>query len=184
MLYLGIISPIIFWLTTIICGAMTNPYNHLSDMVSELGALNSRPQYIFTTGLVLSSILNIFFVIGLYKVCKTHNINTIPVLFLLFFSFLAGPGIIPMPLPLHGIVGIPFPLLVFSPFFALILWRSHEYKLKIRVGAALSLFIMLLGFLIFFPEILTSYFGLKQRFLYMGWTLWSGLLAIRFLRLT
>ena len=184
LIYLGIISPITFWVTTIVCGFMIDNYNHLSNLVSELGALDSKPQYLFSTGLVLSSLLNIFFVIGLYRVCRDKNITPLPVLTLLFFSFLAGPGIVPMPLRLHGIIGIPFPLMMFSPLLALILWRKNEYEIKIRIGATTGLVIMLLGFLIFFPDILTEYFGLKQRFLYLGWTVWSGCLAYRFLQLS
>ena len=183
MLYLGLISPVIFWATTFVCGFIIDDYNHLSNLVSELGALGSKSQYLFSTGLVLCSVLNVFFVIGLYRICKSHNINTIPVLFLLFFSFLAGPGIVPMPLRLHGILGMPFPLMILSPILALILWRSKEYEIKIRIGTSIGLLIMLFGFLIFFPEILPEYFGLKQRFLYLGWTLWSGLLAYRFIQL-
>ncbi|MFN2396530.1 MAG: DUF998 domain-containing protein [Bacteroidales bacterium] len=183
LLYAGFISPVIFWVTTLICGLMIDDYNHFSNMVSELGALGSEPQYIFSTGLVLSSVLNILFVIGLYRICKSHHINTTPVLFLLFFSFLAGPGIVPMPLRLHGIIGIPFPLFMLSPLLALIIWRNNESQLRIRAGAITGLLLMLLGFLIFFPSILPEYFGLKQRFLYLGWTFWSGYLAFKFLDL-
>lgn len=161
---------------------MIDDYNHLSNLVSELGALGSKPQYLFSTGLVLSSVLNIFFVIGLYRVSKSQNINKIPILIILFFSFLAGPGVIPMPLKLHGIIGLPFPLIILSPLCALIFWGRRENKMKIMVGASFSLLIMLFGFLIFFPEILSEYFGLKQRFIYLGWTLWSGFIAHRFLQ--
>lgn len=184
LIYLGIISPIVFWLTTLICGLMIDDYNHLSNLVSELGALNSKPQYLFTIGLVLCSILNVLFVIGLYRVSRSKNISVIPVIVLLFFSFLAGPAIFPMPLRLHGLVGIPFPLMMLSPLLALILWRKYENIMKIRLGAAIGLIIMLLGFLIFIPDILTENFGLKQRFLYMGWTIWSAYLAYRYLQLS
>ena len=129
---------------------MIEDYNHLSDLVSELGALNTKPQYLFSTGLVLCSVLNVLFVIGLYRVCRNKNISVIPVVVLLFFSFLAGPGIVPMPLRLHGLVGIPFPLMMLSPLLALILWRKYEKELKIRFGAALGLIMMLLGFLFSF----------------------------------
>lgn len=183
LLFAGFISPVIFWATTLVCGLMIDDYNHFSNLVSELGALGSEPQYIFSTGLVLSSVLNIFFVIGLYRVCNSYHIHTIPVLFLLFFSFLAGPGLVPMPLRLHGIIGIPFPLFILSPILALIFWRNNESKLKIRAGAISALMLMLLSFLIFFPSVLQEYFGLKQRFLYLGWTFWSGYLAFRFLNL-
>jgi len=184
LIYLGIIGPIVFWFTTIICGLMIDDYNHLSNLVSELGALDTKPQYLFSTGLVLCSVLNVLFVIGLYRVCRNKNISVIPVVVLLFFSFLAGPGIVPMPLRLHGIVGIPFPLMMFSPLLALIFWRKYENELKIRFGAAIGLIMMLLGFLVFMPNILAENFGLKQRFLYLGWTIWSTYLAYRLLQLS
>ena len=47
LLYTGSIIPIIFWATTIICGFILGNYNHLSGLVSELGALGTTTQYIF-----------------------------------------------------------------------------------------------------------------------------------------
>lgn len=181
LLYAGLLSPLVFWTTTLICGLMIDDYNHLSGMVSELGALGTRTQFLFTTGLILSSILNIFFVTGAYKMSKKLKISIIPIFFLLFYSFLAGPAIFPMPLRLHGIVGIPFVLIMLAPILSLILWKRYEQILKIRQIAIYSQIIMLLGFLIFLPNILPEYFGLKQRFLYLGWSLWSVYLSYRFI---
>ena len=183
-LYLGFIIPILFWTTTFACSLMIENYNHLSGMVSELGALGTKPQFLFTAGLVLCSILNIFFVFGLIAVCKKYALHALPVMVLFLFSFLAGPALCPMPLRLHGIVGIPFPFIMLSPFLALVLWRKNVNLSTFRLLAVLSLLIMLLGFLIFSPGILAEYFGLKQRFLYIGWSIWSVSLSYRFLRLT
>jgi len=183
LLILGVVSPLVFWITTILCGLLLEDYNHFTWLVSELGALGTSTQYIFTIGLVLSSILNLLFVIGSYKLCKMKQLNIIPVLFLLFYSFLAGPALFPMPLRLHGIVGIPFPLIMFAPIVSLIFWRKQEHLVKIRVVAIISFLIMMLGFLIYFPNLLNEYFGLKQRFLYAGWTVWSIYLSYRFLKL-
>jgi hypothetical membrane protein len=184
LLYLGIISPIVFWLTTIICGTMLEGYNHFTWLVSELGALGTRTQYIFTVGLVLSSILNLLFAIGAFKLCKIKQLSVIPVIFILFYSFLAGPALFPMPLRLHGIVGIPFPLIMFAPIAGLIFWRKNENIVKIKTVVIISSLIMMLGFLIFIPTILNEYFGLKQRFLYTGWTVWSLYLSYRLLQLS
>jgi hypothetical membrane protein len=183
LIYLGFLIPLIFWTTTFACSLIIGNYNHFSRMVSELGALGTRSQYLFTAGLTLCSFLNLFFVIGLYKTCKVHNINVLPVLILLLFSFLAGPAIFPMPLRLHGIVGIPFPFLMLSPLMSLFLWNGNEQLLKIRQISIFSLLIMLAGFLIFMPDILSEYFGLKQRFLYLGWSVWSVYLGYRFSQL-
>lgn len=184
LLILGLVSPLVFWITTIISGLLLEDYNHFTWLVSELGALGTRTQYIFTIGLVLSSILNLFFVIGSYKLCKMKQLNVIPVIFLLFYSFLAGPAIFPMPLRLHGIIGLPFPLIMLAPIAGLIFWRKREHLLKIRTVAIISFLIMMLGFLIYFPNILNEYFGLKQRFLYTGWTIWSIYLSYRFLKIS
>ena len=183
LLYLGFLAPIIFWTTTIVCGLMIDDYNHFKWLVSELGALGTRTQYLFTTGLVLSAFLNVFFIIGLWKYCKRLQLSLIPILFLLLYSFIAGPALFPMPLRLHEIVGMPFPFLMLSPLLALILWRKKEHLLKIRTVAIISFIIMMLGFLIFVPNFLNEYFGLKQRFLYLGWSLWSVYLSYRFLKL-
>lgn len=157
---------------------MLEDYNHLTWLVSELGALGTQTQYLFTTGLVLSSILNVFFVVAAYNLCKKIQLSVIPILFLLFYSFLAGPALFPMPIRLHSIVGIPFVLIMLAPPMGLIFWRKKEQLLKIRAVAVISFLIMMLGFLIYFPDILGEYHGLKQRFLYAGWTLWSGYLAV------
>lgn len=183
LLIFGIISPIVFWLTIVICGIMLDGYNHFTNLVSELGALETRTQYIFTSGLVLSSILNLFFVIGVYKFCKIKQLNIIPFVFLLFYSFLAGPALYPMPMQLHGVVGLPFPLIMLAPIVSIIAWKKQEDLLKVRTVGLISFLVMILGFLIYFPNILNEYFGLKQRFLYTGWTIWSVYLSYRFLKI-
>jgi hypothetical membrane protein len=184
LLYFGLLAPFAFWTTTIICGLMIEDYNHFKWLVSELGALGTPTQNLFTIGLVVSAILNIFFIVGLWKICRKHQLSLAPVLLLMLFSFIAGPAIFPMPLHWHSLSGLPFPLLMLSPLVALFVWRKKEKLLKIRAIAIISFSIMLLGFLIFFPNILNEYFGLKQRFLYSGWTIWSVLLSIRFQELT
>ena len=182
LLIFGIVSPLLFWFTTLVCGLILEDYSHLSNMVSELGAMGTRTQYVFTTGLVLSSILNVFFGIGLWRMGKTLNLRMIPILLIFCYSFLAGPAIFAIPHKLHG-VWYGFMLIMVAPFFALVQWRKQEHLLKIRWVAIISFAIMMLGFLVFFPDILSNYFGLKQRFLYLGWSVWSIFLSYRFLQL-
>lgn len=183
LLYFGIFTPVIFWVTTLICGLILDDYNHLKWLVSELGALGTPTQYLFTTGIVLSAFLNVFFTIGLWKFSKKLQLSIIPILMLSLYSFIAGPAIFPMPLRLHNITGLPFPFLMLSPLIALWVWRKKEHLLKFRTVAIISLIIMMFGFLIFFPNVLNEYFGLKQRFLYTGWTIWSIYLSSRFLKM-
>ncbi|RLD59718.1 MAG: hypothetical protein DRI97_00330, partial [Bacteroidetes bacterium] len=59
---------------------MTENYSHLTNLVSELGAIGTNTQYIFTAGLILSSLLSLAFIVGLYKTAKEKKLNMIPVL--------------------------------------------------------------------------------------------------------
>lgn len=183
LLIFGIVSPLLFWFTTLVCGLILEDYSHLSNMVSELGAMGTKTQYVFTAGLLLSSILNVLFGIGLWRMGQALKLEMIPVVLVFCYSFLAGPAIFAMPHKLHGTIGVGFMLIMVSPVFCLVQWWKQEPILKIRWAAIVSFAIMMLGFLIFFPNTLTDYFGLKQRFLYLGWSLWSIFLSYRFLQL-
>lgn len=181
LIYLGSVIPIIFWATTIICGIILGNYNHLSGLVSELGALGTTTQYIFTTGLVLSSVLSVFFTVGLYKTCKLNGLNTIPILIILLYSFsIAGAALFPIPLRLHGILGSPSILLIFSPLLSLFLWTGKGKPSNIKQMSILSFLIMSLGFLVFAPDFLSDYPGLKQRFFHIGWSVWFFYLSYSF----
>ncbi|MEN8125749.1 MAG: DUF998 domain-containing protein [Bacteroidota bacterium] len=183
LVYLGFVIPLIFWSTIIICGLMTENYNHLTNLVSELGAIGTKTQYIFTSGLVLSSILSILFIIGLYKISKEIGLRSIPILFILTFSFsIFGAAIFPLPLNLHAILGSPSMLLPMSPLLTLILWKEDKIP-NIKIASGIILIIMLLGFLTLAPNIMDNYFGLKQRFFHIGWTLWFIYLSQIFLGL-
>ena len=173
LLYFGIIAPITFWITTLICAPMIDGYNHLSWMVSELGALGTKSQYIFTIGLVLSSAFNIVFVVGLWRFCIEKDLNKVPLFFFLMYSFLAGPALYPMPLPEHGYVGLPMLLIIFAPLVTLLFWYKRRDVIKINTLVIICTVLFGLGFLVYFPDILSDYFGLKQRFLYTAWTIWS-----------
>ena len=182
LLSMGFAAPVVFWATTIVCAWMLGGYDHLRFLVSELGALGTPSQHVFSGGLVLCSALNVLFVLGLYRCCREQRLNVAPVALLLFFSFLAGPAVVPMPLPLHGIVGMPMLVFFLSPPAALLLWTGARPSLRLGVFAALALALIGLGFLVYFPGVLAGFHGLKQRFMYAGWTVWSAGLAFRFLR--
>lgn len=147
-------------------------YNHATRMVSELGEIGTKTQYIFTIGLVLTSIVSIFFNIGLYKTCKKFGLNVIPILILWVFSFsIFGAGLFPFPLRLHGLLGSPSIILFLSPLAALIFWKTDIIS-NIKVVSFLIFIFMSLGFLVFMPNILTDYFGIKQRLFHLGLTVW------------
>ncbi len=183
MLALGSVIAVIFWGTLTVCGYVMGDYNHLTRLVSELGAIGTRTQYMFTAGLLACAILSVLFVIGLCKACKERGISAIPALLILFFSLsIGGAAIFPLPLRMHLIMGMPSVLLFLSPLAALVLWRGEKSPAGLRFWAIVSLAVMLLGFLAFMPEVLGAYAGLKQRFFHIGWTLWFIGLSRVFLR--
>lgn len=181
--YLGFIIPPIFWITIAICGLMTEGYSHLTNMVSELGTIGTKTQYIFTFSLVVISVLSILFVVGLCRIAKRSGLSITPILLILTFSFsILGAGIFPLPLKLHGILGSPCMLLPLSPLLSLLLWRESTIR-NIKIAAAISAAVISLGFLTLTPEVLDSYFGLKQRFFHVGWSLWFIYLSVKFIEL-
>ena len=181
MLSLGSIIPVVFFATTIICGFIMGGYNHFTRMVSELGAIGTPSQYVFSTGLISCSALSVLFVIGLFRTCKEAGLSVIPAIIILSYSIsIAGAGIFPLPLRLHLIMGLPSTILFLSPLMSLFLWSREKDLPNIITMSAVGLFIMSLGFLAFMPELLSNYLGLKQRLFHIGWSVWFIYLSYAF----
>jgi len=184
LLYTGSMIPIVFFVTTLICGFMLGNYNHLTRMVSELGAMGTRSQFVFSTGLIACSVLSILFVIGLCRACQAIGISVIPAIIILSYSLsIAGAAIFPLPLRSHLIMGMPSILLIFSPVTGLILWKGKRRPANIKLMLTFSFLIMSLGFLAFIPSLFSDYPGLKQRFFHVGWSTWFFYLSYSFIRL-
>jgi hypothetical membrane protein len=182
-LALGSLIPVIFWGTLTVCGYVMGDYNHLTRLVSELGALGTRTQTMFTAGLLACAVLSVLFVIGLRKACKERGISASPALIILFFSLsIGGAAIFPLPQRLHLYMGMPSILLFLSPLAALLLWRGEKAPAVLRIWAFVSLAVMALGFLAYLPDVLGAWPGLKQRFFHIGWSLWFIGLSRAFFR--
>lgn len=182
LIYLGFVVPLLFWSTTILCGLLTEQYNPFVNLVSELGASGTKTQTLFTTGLVLTSVSSILFVIGLFRTARKTGLNTLPILLILTFSFsILGAAVFPLPSPWHGILGSPSMLLPLSPLLALIFWNRETIP-NVKIASGIILLVMLSGFLTMIP-VLDSYFGLKQRFFHGAWTIWFIYLSLKFLPL-
>ncbi|MBN2281199.1 MAG: hypothetical protein JXQ65_11510 [Candidatus Marinimicrobia bacterium] len=98
--------------------------------------------------------------------------SKILVYFLLTFPFsMIGAGLIPYPLPLHGILWALSILLIFSLLSAWYLWET-EIIIKTRIYIILSLAFFVCSYCVFIPGFLSNYISLKQRFLNITWTLW------------
>lgn len=178
-IYAGVLIPIVFWSTLGLCGILREDYSHLSNLVSELGALGTPTQLLFTLGLCLCSLLSLVFVLGLYRACRNAQISVIPILVILTYTFsIAGAAIFPMPHRLHGILGLPSAFLLLSPILAVVLWKEKSSPVGMLLFSGLSFLMFALGFLVFFPDVLDDYFGLKQRFFHAGWSIWFAYLSI------
>lgn len=177
----GYFVPLVFWLTLALCGTKHDNYNHLSNIVSELGAADSKTRVLFAVGLLLCSALSIVFVVGLVQELRELQMSIIPALLILTFSFsIAGAAIFPMPHRLHGLLGSPSIALFLSPGLASILWRQSTLPIGLFPISMVSMLTMLLGLLVFFPRILSKHIGLKQRFFHIGWSFWFVYLCVVF----
>jgi hypothetical membrane protein len=184
MLSLGSLIPVVFFATTIICGFIMGDYNHLIRMVSELGAIGTPSQYVFSAGLVVCSALSVVFVVGIFRVCKESGLSVIPAIIILSYTIsIAGAGIFPLPLRLHLIMGFPSTILFLSPLMSLFLWSREKNLPYIKIMSIVGFLIMSLGFLAFMPEFLSNYSGLKQRLFHIGWSVWFIYLSYSFINL-
>lgn len=156
----------------------------MTRLVSELGTLGSSTQHMFTVGLVLCSLFSVSFIKGLYLSAIKLRISVIPILLLSTYSFsILGAALFPFPLKLHEILGMPAVALFLSPLTSLVLWKPKDIP-HVKLLSALALGIMLLGFLVYVPNIMSELFGLKQRFFHLGWTIWFIYLSTAFRAMT
>lgn len=176
LFYLGLAIPLIFWATLFVCGMYWENYSHLRNMVSELGELGSRTQYLFAAGLCLCGVLTLPFGVLLIKSCKDKGVSILPVVFVFAFVFIVGPGIFPYPTYLHGITGMPAFLVILSPIIAIVFWRKTATN-RFKITAYLCIILFLLGSTVYYDGFMNEYFGLKQRFFHLGWSVWFAWLG-------
>ena len=182
LLYLGIISPLLFWIVTITGGFIHGNYNHLHNVVSELGAIGTKSELFMSTTEMLVAVFSIFSVIGFYQAARKVRLNVIPILTILALSIsMFWAATFPMHHVLHGAIG-PVPLILnFGLLLAIILWRRKDF-FSIRIISLVSFILMMLILLRIIPTLRGNYEGLIQRFFYLGWTVWSISLSLFFLK--
>jgi hypothetical membrane protein len=183
LLYLGIITPLFFWAVLIIGGFIHGNYNHLHNVVSELGAIGTKSETFMSTTELLISILSVFSTIGLYKTCRQLGLNVIPVLTILSLSIsMFWAAIFPMHHELHGTLG-PVPLLLnIGVLLAVVIWRAKQYA-ALRLVSLVSFILMMLILLRFVPNLRGNWEGLIQRFFYLGWSVWSITVSLIFIKI-
>jgi len=186
LLYTGVIAALLFWICTVICGYVHGNYNHLNGTISELGALGTRSQTLFSNLILVISVLGICFFIGLVRACKEMGITIIPVLPIPFLCLsLAGIAIFPQGTDWHPIVGQLSLLIIPGPFLAILLWRKKGF-LPIRLLSLVSLLFIGAALLLLLtewapPAFKQNYGGLIQRLFHAGWSIWFVALGICFM---
>lgn len=169
-LRLGLIIPLLFWITTLIGGKIHGNYIHYINVISELGSISSKSEIFVSSAFVFLAILCFLFSIGFYSVSKKLGISVIPAIlsFSMPITFLWA-AIFPLKNEFHSLTG-PLPLLVIlAALLASILWRKHK---NLRILSMISFIIMLLIFFRFIRPFGFDYEGLVQRFFYLGWSVW------------
>jgi hypothetical membrane protein len=178
LLNTGVLIPIVFWLSTVICGFIHGGYNHLTDTISALGAVGARSEPLMATLTMFGALLSIFFTIGVYEACKQLGISTIPVFTLPAFTLMMGwAAMFHSGDRLHATAGPVFLLLYLGTILVAVLWRGKREFLQMRLFSILSLVMMLLIFLRFIPAVQNNYMGIIQRCVHMGWSIWFVVLS-------
>ncbi len=165
-------APLVFWGTLFITASMRESYSHFADFVSSLGTMGTNTQYYFTAGLVLTGIVTSVMIYRFNRICRNKKLNSLPVLLIATHAFsVIGAGIFPLPLRLHGQIGTVSVLILFAPALCIWLWGNRDIRGLKSVNILVTV-LFLHGCLIFFPDIMEGYTGLKQRFFHAGWTIW------------
>ena len=174
LLHCGYAVTLLFWIMTIISGKIHGNYNHVRDVISELGAIGTASELFTSLFLMLLTLLGIIFSIGFYRASKVKKLSVIPAIlsFVMPLSMLWA-GIFTMGNEFHGAIG-PLPLLlIIGSFLTYFLWRKNQGLTKLRNIGLISAIIMLLILTRFIASFGNVYPGLVQRFFYISWTMWT-----------
>lgn len=94
---LGLLAPILFWLTYFVMAAQRPEYDFLTKAISELGSVEAANKWTWNIfGYIITGICISIFSIGLYKKLKTDNSGNVPFI-AIFLSglFMAVSGVFP-----------------------------------------------------------------------------------------
>lgn len=174
LLQFGYIAVLLFWLMTFISGYIHGNYNHLTNTISELGAIGTASEIFTSLALVITSLACIFFSIGFYQASKANKISTLSAV--LSYSMpvsMIWASIFTLGNEFHSLAGpVPF-LLILASLLSYWLWKKRETLLTARKICLLSFLIMMLILIKFVPTLGYEYEGLIQRFFYLGWSIWT-----------
>jgi hypothetical protein len=183
LLNCGTITAAIFWLSTIIGGFIHGNYNHLTDTISEVGALGTKSRTFMAYALWLGTATGILFAVGAYRACREMGLNIIPVLPIITIPFsFAWVALFPSGTDLHPYGGNGILLLYLTLPLSLWLWSGPKL-LNMRLWSLISFLLLVMLFLRLVPPFRGQYEGLTQRFAHLGWSVWFVAINICFVQL-
>jgi len=185
LLRFGIISPLLFWEITIISGLMLEDYDHLKNVISDLGMIGTKSAAFSQWAFAILSVFCLLFSLGLIKAVKQIRVSIIPALLTLAFPIVTIWGMVlyPLPDPSHSALGA-MPLLInLGALLGFILLRKKEIEglSRIRLWSIISFLVTML-IALRFTSFGMEFQGLVQRFFYLGWSIWFISLSVYFIK--
>lgn len=188
----GIISPILFTFKIFIIGFFHPNYNHITQYMSELGAINAPYSIINNAGLSIGGILIILFLYGFYiETYENKSLSSVIGLILIFISglsfFLIGffpcdPNCINYSTIgiIHGYLSNTAQLpLIIAPLFLLSTFKRIKKWNNIYLFSILTIFFGLILFAIYKSYFFEGYTGLLQRISFGIPLLWIEIIGIK-----
>lgn len=186
----GVIGPILFTAVVVILALLRPEYSHISQPISDLGAVGAPNATIQDANFIVFGLLVLAFAYGLHKGIgdgKGSKIGPIAVAFFGGFSAI-GDGIFPLPMePFHTLlflVGI-IPFMVGTFVISRRLkqdtrWQGYRlYSLATGVIAVILFLVLLYG-----ATTSLQIFGALQRLFLAPLFIWIEVMAIHLLRLS
>ena len=189
ILWAGLTSAILFWVGSIIAGFLYGNHDPIKDELTQLDAFYSRSGTFMAGVQLIVAMLMAPFLIELYKSCKRLEVRFLPILSLVFVLVsLLGASLFPFPNVHYALFSNVILLTAVGPLLAVFVWRGARLS-KLRGLSAICLLLMVIstGFVFSratIPEFVHTYWGMIQRLLYAGWTMWLAVLSLYFVGAT
>ncbi len=192
----GIIAPILFSIQLTIIGFYHPNYNHITQYMSELGAINAPYANIINAGFSIGGILILLFSYGLYKelnekktIVKLIGSSLVGISGLSFFLigfFPCDPNCINVSTigiihsNLSNAAQIP---LIFAPLFLLSTFKKDKKWQTIYFYSIITISLGIIFFIIYKYYIFEGYTGLFQRISFGIPLFWVEMTGIKIYRL-
>lgn len=178
----------LFWVGFFIAGYIHGEFSFIRDDFIFLNAFYSNSGSFFSIIEMVVAFLCIPFIIGLYRSCKTIDVNILPILPVAFFA-LSMIGVAIFPMSSNQLILSANLMLAsfFGPVLSVVLWQKGVLR-KLALVSIIPVLFMLTAIVLMilrptFPQFVHEYFGLIQKLLFLGITFWLSALSLSFNRI-